>query len=107
MTAFRPERGGARVVDGWAFTYRLRCRLVMVWDERAPQPWFLLTDLPASQVDGAGFSDAQAWGVGVASDAGERACVSGGVGVCSGTAASPTTPNRASARPNEMPVNCL
>lgn len=55
LTAFCPERGTQRAVEGYAFAYGLRCTLVVYWGARAQEPWYLLTDVPASVVDGAWY----------------------------------------------------
>ena len=42
-------------MDGFAFRYGLRCTLVVYWGASAAEPWYLLTDLPASAVEGRGM----------------------------------------------------
>ena len=80
LAAFAPACGQQVAGEGFAFRYGLRCTLVVYWGASAAEPWYLLTDLPASAVEGAwyglrswieqGVSAVEARGLGVASDAG-------------------------------------
>jgi len=55
LAAFAPTQGQQVAVDGFAFQYGLRCTLVVYWGASAQEPWYLLTDLPASAVEGAWY----------------------------------------------------
>ncbi|MCS7300260.1 MAG: hypothetical protein NZ556_01715, partial [Fimbriimonadales bacterium] len=55
LTDFCPAQGRQVAVEGFAFRYGLRCTLVVFWGASAKEPWYLLTDLPASGVLGAWY----------------------------------------------------